>query len=345
MDTRQKQKNKVAGKSEWFPHRFQIDDGCMEMIEIDRQMIETTTFLAAPDFPKEKTKRKRVSVEAMNSVPSPYSPPAFIFHSAFCCSTLIARLIDLPGKVRSLKEPQVTMDIADYIRRTGTVPQHIEIIRNLIARTPITDEKTVIKPTNMANNLLLHNTALLAKSPILFLYGSLRGFLISVLKKGEQGRFMIRRMYSIFANDPTRFKEIPFKQLATLTDLQIAAMVWLLQTEMFEQKLLDCSDQLMASLDCDRFLAEPAGYLGSINEHFSLELNEQEISQLASSELLQLNSKDQNKNYDNEKRKLESDNIERQYGATIDHICQWAIGLSLHGEIKHELSRPLLPII
>ena len=342
MVTLQKPVNQLLEPSKWFPHRYQIDAGNIEMIEIDRQMIETTTFLATPKFPGKQTNRQLVSVESLSQVSSQSSPPAFIFHSAFCCSTLIARAIDVPGRVRSLKEPQITMDIADYIRRNAKVPKHIKIIRNLLSRTPIAGEKTVIKPTNMANNLLLHNTGLLAKSPILFLYGSLRGFLISVLKKGEQGRFMTRRMYSIFMNDPTRFKEIPLKQLATLTDLQIAAMVWLLQTEIFEQKLLDCSDESMVSLNCDHFLAKPAEYLSSINEHFKLGLNKQELCKLATSELLHLNSKNQDKNYDSGKRKLESDKIELEYGSTIDHICQWADGLSLNGKIKHELSRPLV---
>ena len=340
----QKPTNELLEDTKWFPHRYNIETGYLEMINLNRQTIETTTFLASPDFPSEETTRQLVDAKSMGLVSAPLSPPAFIFHSAFCCSTLIARAMDSPGKVRSLKEPQITMDIAAHIRRTGSIPVHINTIRNLLSRTSIVGERTVIKPTNMANNLLLHSTELLSRSPILFLYGSLRGFLISVLKKGEQGRYMARRMYSIFRNDPTRFKEIPLKQVATLTDLQIAAMVWLLQIEIFEEKLLSCTDGLMASLHCDDFLVQPIGYLASINQHLKLSLTDKELIQLSRSDILNLDSKQQDKSYNSEKRKAESKKVEDEYGSTLDHICNWADGLSLHDKIQHKLSRPIQPL-
>lgn len=334
---------RILSNYDWFPNHLDINSGKVEMVNVSREQIATTTFLADPGFPPTNIERQVCSLSSLAQAMTPTSslPPAYIFHSAFCCSTLLARALDFPGKVRSLKEPKITMDIADYIRRTGRVPEHIKVAKNLLTRVEDAHEKTLIKPTNMANNLLLYNTPLLDKSPILFLYGSLRGFLISVLKKGEEGRFMTRRMYTILAQDPTRFKDIPTQQLVTLTDLQIASMVWLLQTEIFESKLTSCHDGRMASLHCDIFLAKPAACLSAINRHFSLNLSSDDLVQLASSEVLNRDSKKQGANYNATERQLESEKIEKEYGTTLDRICQWTDSLSLNQKVKHTLSRPL----
>ena len=333
----------ISKDASWFPNRYDVNAGNLEMIKTDCALLADTTFLATPNFPPKDIVRKIVPASSLSSI-SNTSTPSFIFHSAFCCSTLIARAINFPSKVRSLKEPQITMDIADHIRRTGDLPKHIGLVSKLLSRTVNLNEKTVIKPTNMVNNILLFDSDLITQSPILFLYGSLRGFLVSTLKKGEQGRFMIRRMYSIFMKDPTRFKEIPLQQVVTLTDLQITAMVWLLQTEIFEERLLNCSNGLMASLHCDDFLAQSMGYLASINQHLKLDLGDKDLFQLYRSDILNLDSKQQDKSYNSKKRKTESKQIEDEYGPTLDHICNWADGLSLHGKIQHKLARPIKPL-
>ena len=328
-------------EQEWFPNRFDGNSHTIEMVKASREELTNSTFLGTPSFPSENVKKQKISLNDLDDKAEALSP-GYIFHSAFCCSTLLARALDFPGKVRALKEPQITMDFADHIRRTGQLPQYSEKIRELLITSKDPEEKTIIKPTNVANNLLLFNTPLLNGSPILFLYGSLRGFLISVLKKGEEGRFMTRRMYSIFSNDPTRFKDIPAKQLATLTDLQIAALTWLLQTEVFEAKIKSAPEGLYASLHCDTFLANQAASLKAINRHFNLRLSLQEVEQLIYSEVLTRNSKQQGEAYDSDQRQSESEQIENEHGVTLDRICQWADGLSLTGKVQYYLSKPLI---
>ena len=52
----------------------------------------------------------------------------FIFHSAFCCSTVLARAFDIPGIAMGLKEPPIYNDIVGWRHRGGGPPglDHLE---------------------------------------------------------------------------------------------------------------------------------------------------------------------------------------------------------------------------
>ena len=52
--------------------------------------------------------------KALELAPVPERPRRNIFHMSFCGSTLLARLLDRPGKVLALKEPNCLVDLADW---------------------------------------------------------------------------------------------------------------------------------------------------------------------------------------------------------------------------------------
>src|SRR5579863_9677211 len=65
----------------------------------------------------------RAPLDAMTrlraAVPPSAQPPIhYIFHTAFCCSTLISRSLDLEGVCTGLREPPVLMQLANA-KRTG----------------------------------------------------------------------------------------------------------------------------------------------------------------------------------------------------------------------------------
>jgi hypothetical protein len=53
---------------------------------------------------------------------TPHTAPLhFVFHTAFCCSTLLARALDVPGSSMGLKEPSVLVDFASvWLQRRQT---------------------------------------------------------------------------------------------------------------------------------------------------------------------------------------------------------------------------------
>jgi hypothetical protein len=90
------------------------------------------------------------------STTSPAAPGRYIFHMSFCGSTLLARLLDRPGKALALKEPNCLVDLADW--KTAGAGKDFEAVlrfsRALLQRPWAKGEAVVVKPSSWANNLL-----------------------------------------------------------------------------------------------------------------------------------------------------------------------------------------------
>src|SRR3982750_4542023 len=84
-----------------------------------------------------------------------------IFHMSFCGSTLLARLLDRPGKVLALKEPNCLVDLADW--KTALKQQNqgsadfestVGLAAAMLARRWADGEQILLKPSSWANNLI-----------------------------------------------------------------------------------------------------------------------------------------------------------------------------------------------
>src|SRR4029079_6172288 len=114
----------------------------------------------------------------------------------------------------------------------------------------------LIKPSNIVNNLIDDALAALPDRKVVLLYSDLRSFLVSVLKKGEQGRGFVRRLCLSFSLDVAEARDVPARELLQMTDLQMAAAVWLMQMQLLERQLKR-RDARVRTLDAAVFLSDP----------------------------------------------------------------------------------------
>lgn len=345
MNTTSASPETLVADPAWFPHALDMERRSLEFAQIDRAGLAREAFLDA---------RMAGSVKATAAAPidalTPFvaglsHQPALIFHTAFCCSTLMARALDFPGHSLALKEPDILMGLANAYRMAKSDPARREIdqarslIFRLLARPHQGAEQAVIKLTNTANNLAPMMAA--SDARIILLYGDLKGFLVSVLKKGEACKAFVRKQYTIFALDPEGVSAIPERQALGLTDLQIAALVWRHQMESFTRLLSAPRADNLRSLDFRRLLDRPAETLKAANAHLALGADDDAIEAAATGPVFQKNAKFDDQNYDAGARAKDEADLVARHSEELAMIENWALSLKLTTDIPRELPSPL----
>ncbi len=327
----------------WLPEGYDAVRDVVRFARIDRAGLIKEAFLDQRMAGSVAARAEAPFAAVASLVDKPFEPPRFIFHTAFCCSTLLARALDAPGASLALKEPNILLDAAnagrvnEKLRRDpASFARLCRTILALLARPHLGNEKVVIKPTNTASTLAPHALALGA--PSLFLYGDLKEFLISLLKKGEEGRSFVRGQYNIYALDGVGLAALPSRQAMSFTDLQVAAVVWRHQGEQFQRLLAGAK---AASLDFRVLLADPARTLKSAARHLRLPIADATLDATAQGDIFARNSKFADVKYDASQRDAEETALLERWSAEIDLITRWAGQLNLGGDLKLPLPKAL----
>lgn len=272
----------------------------------------------------------------------------YVFHTAFCCSTLLARALDIDGKSFSLKEPSAFLDLADFKRygdpaTAGSAHWRtwFDLVVRLTAKPFKPSEATLIKPTNAANNLLADVLGHPATGGVLLLYSDLQSFLISVLKKGEACRAFTRQLFSVISRDTPRLNALSAQELMRLTDLQVAALVWHIQIDHYLKILAAFPAANVRTLNCEKLLAEPQAVLRRLGGLMQYDLSAEEVRMLVSSPEFARDSKDSGKGYDAVVRASEYQLVADHHREALDMILEWSRHVRPDNQVPRELPRPL----
>ncbi len=173
----------------WLADRYDPEQDAVNFRYVDRDGHRAATFLTDKYLGTSISPVVVKREEALAAQP-PQAPIHFIFHSAFCCSTLLARAVDVPGVAMGLIEPVILSDIVGWRQRGGDprrIRQVLDGALTLLARPFTHGEAVVVKPSNVCNGLAEAMMALRPDSRALLIYAPLPLFLGSVAKKGMWG--------------------------------------------------------------------------------------------------------------------------------------------------------------
>lgn len=189
------------------------------------------------------------------------APPGFIFHTAFCCSTLLARSLDIAGRTLVLREPGTLLQLADLKRGLAASRRDeaelLPLTLNLLARPFAAGERIIVKPTNLANNLAPELAAGGARA--LVLHDDLEPFLLAVLKRPRESESGITRFLERLLADPIgrRWAE---RHRVPESLAERAALAWTQQILGLRVWLADTAANLRV-LAASELLAEPTAAL------------------------------------------------------------------------------------
>lgn len=283
----------VAGDPAWLAHRYDPVYDAVHFQHVDRLARRAVPFLVDAEL-KLTTALTALPREAVLSVAAASAPIHFIFHSAFCCSTLLARALDIPGIASTLSEPQILADMVGWRHRGGDPTQIGQVLDGalrLLARPFEPAESVVVKPSNVVNGLASAMLTIRPDAAAVLMHAPLRVFLASIARKGMDGRLWVRELLSKQLAEG--FVELGFEPRDYLlhTDLQAAAIGWLAQRQLFAALVARWPERVF-TLDSEVFVARPADTLIAVAKLFALPIDEARAVEIAAGNVFARNVKD-----------------------------------------------------
>lgn len=337
----------VGGKTsdtlgpQWLAHRYDETTDQVRFVDYDRAARAAVPFLTDQYLPA-KPFRAETRASARQLAPAT-APIHFVFHSGFCCSTLLASCFDQPGLATTFSEPMLLNDIIGWRKRgarPADVGQLLDQSLALLARPFAGDAAAIVKPSTVVNGLAMAMLRLRPESSAILIHAPLRDFLISIAKKGIDGRLWARELFLAMRREGLT-QRLGFDDEAYFgqTDLQIAASAWLGQQQLFTD-LVAAYPGRVRTIDSDRFLGAPADTIRAAAALFGLELTDARI-EAALSGTMQRNSKD-GAAFGRAAREAEYAAALAAHEDEINKVDAWAQAVAKAAGIAIHLGRPLL---
>lgn len=323
----------------WFLDELDFKRLQALFVHAGRDELSRQPFLD-PRWDRGRLPRAEAPGAALDAPEGTAAPLNFIWHTSFCCSTVIAAALDVAGRNLSLKEPRALVDLADLKRgqRGLKRPGLARAVFGLYARRFAVDEQVLVKPSNFANTLMTE-AAEMTRGRSLMLYSSPRSFLVSIVKEGEGRRSYARDLFLALAGDGHPQGGQGVDTLLRMTDLQMAALAWRMQMAAMRQAM-EALGERAVSLDADAFLRAPGEALTALDRFFNLGIGEALLAARAEGSMLATHAKTGAPGAGRALREAEAAGIGPALGAHIDLLVDWAAKTSPpQGD---RLPRPLL---
>ena len=257
----------------------------------------------------------------------------YIFHSAFCGSTLLSKSLDYEGNSVGIREPHVLFQLSTMKRANPLVAAQsaewmkmFKLAFYFLSRPYNDGEITLIKPSNAMNNLIPELLNISKSNKSLFLFSTLKEFLISNLKKGlEYETFVNSSLEVLYSNyvpsdHDEQINEVdPFK----ISPLRRAALLWVVQMAQFQFYFKHLPDERKSKLSFSEFISEPEKTLTEYNQFFQLGFGEDTVNNIAHSELFSKHAKGEKADYNLEMKKEEDNKIIEQNRQQIEETLEW----------------------
>ena len=264
----------ISGDPRWFLDRYDPGQDAFHFRALSRDDHRAATFLTADYLPQDAATIVVRRADAVAAAPLP-APLHYVFHSAFCCSTLLARAFDAPGVAMGLKEPVLFNDLVGWKTRGAAAADLAAVLDDgltLLARPFAPSEAVVIKPSNIANGFASAMLTVRPASRALLLHAPLPVYLGSVARKGMWGRVWVRDLLVKQLKDGMAWPGMRAEDFIGQTDLQAAAIGWLAQHALFT-RLVARYPARVRTLDSETLMADPATAMTALGNLFGLALD------------------------------------------------------------------------
>ena len=328
--------------AEWLAHRHVEGADRIAFSRVPRADHRSAPFLTDEYLGDARAQHELPVADCLAGTPP--QPMGFLFHSAFCGSTLLLSALDRPGVAMGLSEPVLLNDVVGF-RRRGAPPAAVARLADsatrLLARPFAPQERVIVKPSNILNPLAELLLALRGDAPTILLYAPLETFLVSVVRKGLWCRLWVRELLEGFLTDNVVNLGMGPRDYFRQTDLQVAATGWLAQHALFHQLAGKLGPGRVRTLDSETLTREPLAVLTAAAHHYGLTASPADLAAMAGGAAFTRHSKS-GAAFDAAQRAEEYAEARRAHGDEIDKVLIWAQAVAEANGLAMDLPLPLL---
>lgn len=287
-----------------YLHSF--EGGAAVFVPMDREAYHRSIFLDGRISPAANRTMKVPAGALLDPARRP-RPTGWIFHVAHCGSTLLARALDRPSTNLVLREPFALRQLAFSPDSGG-----LAMTAAMLSKRYRSDLPTIVKANVPVNFLLPGLAALDPQASAIFLYATLRDYLLAILRS-DNHRGWLRGVTADLA--------AYLGDLSNLPDAERCAALWLAQIRAFGDSVAAMPNA--RTLDSEIFFAEPAPVLKAAAAHLAVPMSEAEIQGTVDGPLFATYSKNPEQPFDNRARLARRSELEGPLAQEIAQAFRW----------------------
>jgi len=257
----------------------------------------------------------------------------YIFISAFCCSTLLARYFDLMPRCLVLREPGLLGQLAIARNRPGLgVPpmaweqewrEWAALGVSLLTRSFDSRDTVIVKAADVCNNLC---DVLLSRDPrsrAVLLSVPLRTFILSVLKSDSR-RLWMRARARFWHAESRRDSAIPKVEPDRLDDARRSAFLWMATQALWNPIRRGPSASRVLEVSGDQVANAPRETMRQLGLFFEMDFSDADLDKVAADQTGSRHAKDPRTKYGAADRRRDIEEWEGRFCMEADRAVAWA---------------------
>ncbi len=305
------------------PYDYDIERDEWLFLEVTLEQIGSAPFLDTRMgvSPADAT---RVPDAALALPADAATPGAYLFHTAFCGSTLLARALHAGPAAVSLKEP-VALTTLTRLELMGSprVDALLSRLLALLGRPWAPDGRVLVKPTNLVNRLMRPMLAMSPNARAILLYSSFREFLLSCFKKLPHAEVAVRWMAQLLIRDSALQAELGLSGEEPFNLVESCALTYYAQLAIYADALAADREDRLRTLDMRAMLDRPAATVAASARWLGMPDALVGLDARVAAEFSR-DSKKSSREFDTGQREREKAELEQRYGETIERALAWS---------------------
>lgn len=317
---------------DWLVAGFARRPDRLHLAQVDRDTYYRSPFLDHR-IARQPSRVHSISPERLDQALNQTSvaPACWIFHTAFCGSTLLARLLDQPGRTMVWREPLVLTRLADALRGDPSdTPPPLAPSSSLVQTTLRSFRRvypgetlSIVKPSNYGQNLLPLVIRQQHAASLVLMSSSLEAFLLSVLRKADEARRQLPGFVQRMAGDgglPDRLADLPASGCNDSL-IEQSALLWYLQRAYITEVMREC-ELPWQTVDLTELQADPAAVVSRITAGLAMVAPALKALQADPSHWRD-DAKKRDRPFDKDQRRRDDHRLRQSHARDLDQAISW----------------------